>query len=638
MVPPIGQACTGPHLQHRSEIEGLRALAVIPVVLFHADVPGFGGGFAGVDIFFVISGYLITATLVEHAADSGFGLRAFYERRLRRLVPALLPVLAVSTALASMLFIAEDWRKFGQALAASSVFAANFLFARSVDYFDDNEGFQPLLHLWSLAVEEQFYLLFPLAVTALVRQRPSWLLPVLSGVMGTSFLLAVILAASAPQIAFFMLPFRAWELMAGAICATPAFRAIEQTDGWRRSFRLVGIDTIGLGLILIGFVVIDRNTPVPGLAFALPVLGTALVILGNGRATLVNRLLSAAPVAALGSASYGIYLWHHPLLAFAGYIWFGPLPWPITACMLLLACGLGFASLHLIERPVRQGKRLGSHRVLIFVCVAGLGLAFAAGIAAYAVKPHGPVNAAADVPSRAFPDGPLPYIVYGDSHARQYVGALAERFGPGAVLTQSACLSLPGLANVPPENPDATACATMVEKLVTTVHERHVRTIYWAQRWDRELYPVSGNPSSGTVGGAGAPAFLAALRALAERLPADTSVVLVGNVPTAAAGAPQLAGGLARCQVYLNTTCPVQYPRKQAEGAAINHLLARIAATNVQMAFVDTTSVLCRDMACQIIDNAEDHGRAIYADGTHLTPWAAQAVVALFPAPTAQRN
>lgn len=625
-------------MQRRDEIEGLRALAVIPVILFHARVPGFGGGFAGVDLFFVISGYLITATILEDVAAARFSFIDFYQRRARRLVPALLPVMAFSTTCAALIFIAEDFRKFGQALAASGVFAANLLFVRSVGYFDDDEGFQPLLHLWSLSVEEQFYLLFPLALVLLLKKRPTWLVPALSMTLIASLALAVGLAPRSPQWAFFLLPTRIWELMAGAICAALQVRGFVLR--WR------GIDMLGLGLIVAGFASISPQSAVPGLAFLLPVSGAALIILGADRASLAGCALRSPPLVALGGASYGIYLWHNPLLAFAGYVWFGPMPWIAVAAIICLACVLGFASLYLIERPVRQGERLRSGRSLAMFCLFGLTLAFALGLAAHmrwtgplqrGGYPDSSLNAATMSAPVSLPQGPLRYVVYGDSHARQYAHALQGRFGRGAVLTESACLSLPSIANMPPTNPAAGTCIDMARRLVTLVRERGITTIYWAQRWDRDLFPTDGAAAAGTVSGSGSARFLIALKAMVDRLPAQTTIILIGNVPTAAVSAPQMAGGYPRCRAYLNVTCPTHYPRAQAEAAGVNALLARFAARHTgrpRVTYVDPAPVLCQGQSCAVVRR----GRLVYADGSHLTPWAAAAVGATLPAPPPPGN
>lgn len=620
-------------MQHRREIEGLRALAVIPVVLFHAAVPGFGGGFTGVDVFFVISGFLITATIIEDAAAGNFSLRTFYERRARRLLPALFAVLAVAASIAAFVFIAEDFRKFAQALAASALFGANLLYAREVGYFDDNEGFQPLLHTWSLSVEEQFYLLFPLLIAALVTRRPAWLKPAIGVTLLASLGLAVAMAPHHPQLAFFILPTRAWELMIGAACATIPRSA--QTSAKLSAAKLSAakpwLAIAGLVLIVLGFILIDETTPAPGFWFLLPTCGAALVLLHARHATLAGRFLSAGPLVAIGAASYGIYLWHNPLLAFARYGWFGPLPWTLTAAVVALSFALGFASLRWIERPVRQRERLRSPRALAMASLAAIVLAAGLGAATHLrrLPSTAPVNAASRVPPQILPQGALPFVLYGDSHARQYYTALAQRFGAGALLSESACLSLPGISNAPPDDPGGLPCKTLVDRLVALARERPVGTIYWAQRWERDLYRNDDGASLGNTSGAGSAALPAAIETLARALPPGTRLVLIGNVPTAHAAAPQMAGGYLRCLSYINVACPVSYPAARAEARSVNAALAGLARHARSIAWFDPAEALCQDGQCLILRGSD----VLYADQTHLTPLAARQVVARFPIP-----
>ena len=608
-------------MHHRREIEGLRALAIIPVVLFHAGIPGWSGGFVGVDIFFVISGFLITTTILEDHAVGRFTFAGFYERRARRLLPALLLLLLASAVVAALLFIDEDLRKFGQATAASALFGANLLFAREVGYFDDVEGFQPLIHLWSLAVEEQFYLLFPPAVMLLLRRRPGWLAPSLSGAFVLSFGLALATVESHAQWAFYLLPTRAWELLAGALCATIA-----------RSPRPAQVPAaIGLALIALGYALIDPTTPAPGPAFAVPVLGAALVLLFATPQTLAGRVLSLGPLPAIGAASYGIYLWHNPLFGFLRYAWFGPVPWQLTALAVALSFALGFASLHLIETPVRTRKLLPSRKALVMFCIPGIAIAVAFGAAAHfrLLPAKGPANAAAMVPDEVLPDGALSFVLYGDSHARQYYPAMTERFGQGALLGQSACLSLPGSSNLLPTDSGGPACIAMADRLVDLARRRHVTTVYWAQRWERDLLSTATGASLGSTSSDGLPELLTGIDRMRRRLPAGTRLVLIGNVPTALAAGPVMSGGYLRCRAFVNEVCPTAFPSAQAEARGINRALAAYAATHPGVAFVETAGVLCAGPLCPLVVG----GSPVYADHTHLTPRFARQVVSRFPSP-----
>ncbi len=558
---------------------------------------------------------------MEDTAAGTFSLRRFYERRARRLLPALFAVMAISTIIAAALFIGPDFRKFAQALAASALFGSNLLFARKVGYFDDDEGFAPLLHLWSLSVEEQFYLLFPLGLAWLLRKRPTWLLPAMVATFALSLALAVAIIPRDPQAAFFLLPTRAWELMTGAACAV----LVRQLSPHEMPAMA------GLALILLGFAVIDPATPAPGLVFLLPTLGAALVIVFATPGTLSGQLLSPAPLTAVGAASYGIYLWHNPLLAFMRYVWFGDIPWPLTAAVIGLSIALGFASLHLIERPVRSGARLASRRALLVFSFAGVALAAGLGAAVHLrlMPSNEPGHAGALVDPVVTPDGPLAFALFGDSHARQYYTAMSARFGKGALLSESSCLSLPGVSDMLPDDPASADCTTLSDRLVALVKARHIRTIYWAQRWERELYAIRDGTPIGSTSGKGEAAMLDGIRRLARALPPGTRIVLIGNVPTALAAGPEMAGGYPRCRAYLNVTCPQSYPDARAEARSVNLALAKLTQSSPDFAWADPSESLCAVGRCRIVDGVG----LIYADHTHLTPPAARQVVARLPSP-----
>lgn len=597
---------------------------MIPVVLFHAGVDGLSGGFAGVDVFFVISGYLIASTILDQTAQGRFSLRQFYERRARRILPALLPVLAASAVLAWLLLVPEDFRKFAQALGATATFGANFLFARRTGYFDDDEGFRPLLHMWSLSVEEQFYLLFPLLMLALRHIGRARLALALAGLGLLSFTLMQALRPIEPALSFYMLPTRAWELLAGATCAALPLPA-------RQDGRLA---TAGLALVAAGFIAASPASA-PDWTLLLPVIGTALILLHAGPANLAGRALAWRPLTAIGAASYGIYLWHAPLLAFLRYAWLGEPPPLLLSGAIALAFALGFASLRLIEMPVRQSLALRRPSHLAMVCAGGLALALAAGAAGHfsRLEPRsatlrnklGGAPSALPYPASSIPSPgrPVPYILYGDSHARQYSSALREAFGEGAMLTASGCLALPGMSNMAVAAEEAKECEALPAELAHLVVRRGIGTVVWAQRWDRNLFSSGSHLPLGRTSAEGRAAFLAGLDRLRGALPPGTRMVLVGNVPTAAPAGPGMAGGYLRCRAYVNATCPTSYPRALAEGHAINPVLAAYAERHADVTFFDPASALCHGGACDILVG----GDLLYSDHTHLTVGGSRRVV-----------
>jgi peptidoglycan/LPS O-acetylase OafA/YrhL len=376
-------------MRYRPEIDGLRALAVLPVVLHHAGLPGLPGGFVGVDVFFVISGYLITRQIVEERAAGTFTLAGFWERRARRILPALFAMMALCTPLAWAWLTPGDFADFARSVAATTLFASNLLFWRGSGYFGESAALQPLLHTWSLAVEEQWYLLFPLAMAALWRLGRARLAAVLAAVALGSLALSHWAALERPAAAFFLLPGRAWELLAGALLALHAREA--DASGAAAPHRPARAGTragtrtgaqaaalAALALLALPMLVYDRHTPFPGLAALVPVAGAVLAIRFATPDTLVGRMLSAPGLVAIGTFSYGTYLWHQPLLAFARHRTGGEPDPLLLGALVLASLVLGRASLAWVERPFRDRTRIGRRMLVGTTVTAALGLGAAA--------------------------------------------------------------------------------------------------------------------------------------------------------------------------------------------------------------------------------------------------------------------
>lgn len=299
---------------YRPEIDGLRAVAVTIVVFFHAGFELFSGGFVGVDVFFVISGFLITRIITSELQAGTFTLRNFWERRARRILPALLLVITFCIPVAWLLLAPSDMRDFGTSVVAAVTFSANFFFWRNSGYFEPAAELQPLLHTWSLAVEEQFYLLFPLFMLLMWRRFKTSIPVFLAIVFALSFALSQIASSGHQGFNFYLLPTRGWELLIGAFIAL-------QIDRVRLGERLSSLATyLGMGLIFTAVFLLDASVPFPGVYALLPTLGAALVIVGGGgKRNSVTKLLQSPPVVYVGLISYSLYLWHHPILAFLRY-------------------------------------------------------------------------------------------------------------------------------------------------------------------------------------------------------------------------------------------------------------------------------------------------------------------------------
>ena len=330
---------------YRPDIDGLRAIAVASVVLFHAGVPGFAGGFLGVDVFFVISGFLITQLLTAQHAP---GIATFYERRIRRIVPALVVLLAACASAAFIVLWPSELVSFSRTLGSTVVFASNIHFMRNFDYFTPRAANDPLLHLWSLAVEEQFYIVYPCLLWLLSRFAKPLLLPALVAGLVASFAYSQWLALHAAPVAFYFSLSRAWELLLGAIVAlvpvpTKSGAATEIAS------------TAALLAVIASVPLLNDRLLWPAPYAALPCSGTAaLLFLNANGATRAGRLLGIKPLAGLGLISYSLYLWHWPLFVFFERITLRPITLWEYAALIAAALALAWLSWRYVESPFRR--------------------------------------------------------------------------------------------------------------------------------------------------------------------------------------------------------------------------------------------------------------------------------------------
>ncbi|MGA0563913.1 acyltransferase family protein [Ancylobacter sp. VNQ12] len=364
-------------MKYRSEIDGLRAVAVLPVILFHAGVGLFSGGFVGVDIFFVISGYLITSILVADIERGEFSILRFYERRARRICPALFLVMAACIPFAWLWMGPDEMRDFGRSIVSVVFFVSNVLFWRETGYFSGPAELKPLLHTWSLAVEEQYYLLAPICLFLLWRYGRNAVFWATLATAGASLALSEWGWRFAPSANFYLTPFRVWELLAGALCGlamsgrTPlGARVLRPNEG---------LAALGLGLIVFAIFGFDATTPFPGLYALAPVGGAGLIILFAREGTLVARLLSLRVLVGIGLISYSAYLWHQPLLAFARIRSLASPPETLMLALAALSLVLAYFSWRFVEQPFRRGKAsLLPTRRAVFAASTAVGTLFVA--------------------------------------------------------------------------------------------------------------------------------------------------------------------------------------------------------------------------------------------------------------------
>jgi peptidoglycan/LPS O-acetylase OafA/YrhL len=358
---------------YRADVDGLRAVAILAVVTFHAWPSALPGGFVGVDVFFVISGFLISAIVERELAAGAFSFAHFYARRIRRLFPALIVVLVAALALGWVVLVSGEYRNLGREVGAGAGFVANLLFWSEAGYFDAAAQQKPLLHLWSLGVEEQFYMLWPLALWAARRWRIDalWAIGVVAAASFAANLFAV---AGDPASAFYLPQCRFWELMLGA-----GVGRLAPVEG-----RLPQPAALaGAALIALALIALNARTPYPGIWALAPTLGAALLIAAGPGAFVNRRLLASAPMVWLGLRSYPLYLWHWPLLFFSSR--FMPSEKTIVAirfhgAALLLALVLAATTYGLVENGVRRLYRRRARLVIAGLCTA-LGAVGVAGLA-----------------------------------------------------------------------------------------------------------------------------------------------------------------------------------------------------------------------------------------------------------------
>jgi peptidoglycan/LPS O-acetylase OafA/YrhL len=368
-------------MKYRAEIDGLRAVAVISVILFHAGFERFKGGFVGVDVFFVISGYLITTIILVEKEQGTYSLLNFYERRARRILPALFLVMLASLPFAWLWLLASDMKSFSRSLIAVSLFSSNILFWRESGYWGTENELKPLLHTWSLAVEEQYYVLFPLFLMVMWRFRRRWILSSFIAIAAISLGIAQWGAYHEPVSNFLLLPTRGWEL---AIGATIAFYLLyrKQAINYLLSYKSVN-ETLGIiGLVMIGYSVykFNENMPFPSIYALIPTTGAALIIIFSSPASLIGKLLGSKALVRIGLISYSAYLWHQPIFSFARHRSLMPLSKPLLLLLAIISFLFAYLSWKYVERPFRN-KTIVSRKMIFAFWAFGSTLFISIGFA-----------------------------------------------------------------------------------------------------------------------------------------------------------------------------------------------------------------------------------------------------------------
>ncbi|SCW72480.1 Peptidoglycan/LPS O-acetylase OafA/YrhL, contains acyltransferase and SGNH-hydrolase domains [Sphingobium faniae] len=646
--PPYGASV--PAAAYRADLDALRAIAVIGVLLFHVGFERAGGGFVGVDIFFVISGFLITQLMLRDLERGAFSLANFYHRRIKRIFPALILMLIVCTVVCTWLLLPDDLQRYGQSTAAAALFSSNIWFWLKTDYFDGPALFKPLLHTWSLAVEEQFYLFFPLFLRCIWPFGKAAMQIILATCVALSFAACLSIMRTDVSAAFYLTPFRAWELLLGSLLAAGAIPAIT-----RPVLREIAAAS-GLALILFSILTYSELTTFPGVAALAPCLGTALVIhAGSSGECAINRAMAIRPLVAVGLISYSLYLWHWPIIVLARYLTIDELQWPSAGLLIALSFAAAWLSYYLVEQPFRT-SRIKRPSVTIAACAIVTAGSAVAGVAIYAA--HGwPGRFPADVsrlenyknsenpnedkcqrvklqlarhsPCTIGDPAKASVFLWGDSHAGVLYSALAEiaTDGPGTIY--SATSRCPPLFQL---GTDGVCVRGNARRLRYLRKHDEIGTVILAARWSLYLEgravdigpdETNGNtPVLQRADGEQLERFSPAARAAFNRslhqlvdalLASGKKIVLVYPVPELGYDVPSRAARMsARGENPAAFTIPASvYFRRQDHALAIlDGLGHRPGLTRVY-----PEAILCPEGRCLSVL----HGTPLYFDSHHLS-------------------
>lgn len=649
-------------LTYRPDIDGLRAVAVLAVILYHLDIKPFTGGFVGVDVFFVISGYLITTIIMREIDEHQFSLVQFYERRIRRIFPALFVVLFATSIVSVIMFTATELKAFGQSLVATALFVSNMLFWSESGYFDAPSTFKPLLHTWSLAVEEQYYIFFPLFLVFLAKYFRPALKFILLGIAVASFLFSVRYLRIDASGTFYFVHTRLWELLIGSLLAgklLPARMNLTVRN-------LLGV--LGLAVIAAPLFFYTNGTAFPGRAALLPTLGAALIIYsGMESQTLVGRLLSFRPVVFIGKISYSLYLWHWPVIVFAKYYAILELkPYQIVAVALLIFI-LSVVSWQFVEKPFREKRLLQDRRifgyaasatVLMLICGAVIYLqeGFPSRFVTIDVK-NSPAYKEVQMWMQCTPPDnvkdPLyeskfchlgkdttnqpTFLLLGDSHSRAIapgVQAAASKAGvAGMFVFKPTCPPLTGVYVL-------SVCNEFVERIMSYIRKHpNLHTIILVSRWaiyadgstyknelgdpvillsdkQPDLDQTDNNPRLFKFG---------LTRTVEKLLNMGRSVIIVNEIPEIGYNVPAAFSIAQRTGADINNIIAPsldEYIARNTFPASVIQSLSK--RKNVQV--LDPSRILCAQARCLV---AVD-GQYLYTDDDHLSIFGAQYISSIF--------
>lgn len=651
---------------YRPDIDGLRAVAVTAVLLFHAGFTIMPGGYVGVDVFFVISGFLITSIINREINQGNFSLIRFWERRVRRIAPPLIAVLLFTTVGAWFWLFPSELREYSLSLIAQSVFLSNIFFWTQSGYFATAAELKPLQHTWSLAIEEQFYVLFPIILLLFGTRFPVFRFLFLSAIALISLIISINWVLNSPEMAFYWLPARAWELLLGSIIVFIPALTLNKT------VRQV-LATCGLLMVILPCFFYDASTRFPGLSAVTPCLGTAFIIFAHKQTqqSWVYSMLSLKPIVFIGLISYSLYLWHWPLFAFARNWQTGDLPMETSVIIILLSIVLAIFSYYFIENPVRTRRVLASP-VPLFVAAGIFFSAFMlAGTTGYTadgfpdrldksarkmLKGHRYGNPRrreclfgdrrAFVPDEVCKVGDqerdeINFLVVGDSHANSIMPVVdrlaADRGLTGFYPVYNGCPPL--LYIYRSDAGKKHQCHDFNSQVLDIIKENEIKHVLLVGRWtyyaldgvidrtdDNGLRPSDWHkrPSAKVADMQryvtdGLDKFIAALDP-------DVTVTLLKQVPEQAR---DISPRFLAKQMHFGTDVTklgVSYADHMARQEFANSMIDEFTAKSDRISAIDLTPYLCTDQQCPVTRD----GGSLYRDWNHISTYGTQFVEPAF--------
>lgn len=646
---------------YREDIDGLRAIAVLAVVFYHAGFKYFSGGFVGVDVFFVISGFLITGIIAREIKLNDFSLIKFYERRIRRIYPAAFALTGFVLIAGLFIYDASNYTKISRSVAANTVFLSNMLFWWESGYFDSASFLKPLLHTWSLAVEEQFYIFFPFLMILTARFFKSKFNAILSALWIVSFAACIYATYNYTSAAFYFMPLRAWELFTGSLIAL-------NYSSWQASSRTKNIlALIGMGLILFSVLTFSENTDFPGWAASLPVAGSGLILLGgNNENSLLKRFLSQKPLVFIGKISYSLYLWHWSLLVMGKYYLIRDMSKTDSFIWLILVFLVSTLSWKFIETPFRVNPFWTQRRIFVF----GLSImtaTFFTGVLIFLNHgfPQRFPQSFADTdntdPERArwsscqtkhkkeppsevslctigAPEGQPEFLFWGDSHARAAAPAInqsALKYGvTGYFSSMPGCPPLLGIDKKDQYRGGCSGYNDMVIQYITDHPE--IKTVILSARWNMSADGRRFKNEEGATKyqvdvwentlGSSADLFELGLTRTVEKLSqVGRKVVIVTGIPEIGYDVPSALAIASRTGRDLNAiiapTMAEYQDRNKISLSIINKL-----SSEYSILLIQPQQALCNEKICIV----EQDGMPLYRDDDHLTTYGAHFMDQLF--------